>query len=49
MSIPDITRNSPDPVFGFSVVNGAGPSPRLLNLGDYVSKVTLRQRKIWKN
>jgi hypothetical protein len=26
MSVPDMTRNSPDPVFSFSVVNGAGPA-----------------------
>src|SRR5277367_1426179 len=28
MSIPDMTRHSPDPVLSCSVVGGAGPSPR---------------------
>ena len=40
--MPDMTRNSPDPVFSFSIVDGAGPSPRRPTLGGWVMKVTLR-------
>jgi hypothetical protein len=42
-------RNSPDPVFSFSIVDGAGPSLRLPTLGGRAMKVTLRQRRKWKN
>src|SRR5579872_6049269 len=49
MSIPDMARNSRDPVFSFSLFASAGPSPDSPTLGGWPAKVTLRQRRKMKN